>query len=178
MEIIGIVAAILQSFAISLGVGSSTLAIVNFFVAIADGQIDPAERRMMGNVYVTLRVSMVVIFFTLVILTAYNTFHLGISAFNDYLFAEWIVVTVLYLNAILMTLKIMPSTFGPAIQAGSWYSLGTIAAFVPVGLADFTLFQFLLGYISMIILATAIVNGGMAILKDFRKKQTANATVS
>ena len=64
MEIIIIVIAILQIFSVSLGVGSSTLAVLNFFVAIADGKISDEERNMMGVVYIVLRISMLAILFT------------------------------------------------------------------------------------------------------------------
>ncbi len=64
MDVIFILVAILQSIGISLGVGSSTIAIVNFFVAIADGKIEPTERKMMQVTYVILRVAMVTILLT------------------------------------------------------------------------------------------------------------------
>ncbi len=169
MELVILFVAIIFSFATSLGVGSSTLAITNFFVAIADGSIDGTERKMMGVVYVVLRVAMVLLFVTLVLLTGYNTYHLGAAAFTPLLFAQWTILAVLYLNAILMTLRIMPSTFGPALQAGSWYTLGTLAALLPLGLTDFTYSQFILGYVVMLTLATGLVNGIMAILKPHQQ---------
>ncbi len=76
-----------------------------------------------------------------------------------------------------MTLRLMPSTFGPALQAGSWYTLGTLAALVPLGLTTFTLTEFFLGYITWLILAIAIVNGVMAILKHKKQKQQAQTPV-
>ncbi len=169
MELIILFVAVIFSFATSLGVGSSTLAITNFFVAIADGSIDGTERKMMSVVYVVLRVAMVTLFFMLAILTAYNTYHLGAAAFTPLLFAQWTILAVLYLNAILMTLRIMPSTFGPSLQAGSWYTLGTLAALLPLGLTNFTYGQFVLGYLAMLMLATGLVNGIMAILKSHKK---------
>jgi hypothetical protein len=63
---------ILQTFSISLGVGSSTLAIINFFVAIADSKIDETERIMMGVVYTVLKVAMVLILTTTIILISYD----------------------------------------------------------------------------------------------------------
>ena len=166
MELIMLLVAIIFSFATSLGVGSSTLAITNFFVAIADGGINADERKMMGVVYVMLRIAMVTLFFTLALLTAYNTYHLGAVALTPLVFAQWTILAVLYLNAVLMTLRIMPSTFGPALQAGSWYTLGTLAALLPLGMTNFTFGQFVLGYIVMLTLATGLVNGTMAILKS------------
>lgn len=169
MEFVILLIAIIFSFATSLGVGSSTLAIVNFFVAIADGSIDGTERKMMGVVYVVLRIAMGLLFITLTLLTAYNIYHLGAAALTPLLFAQWTVLVVLYLNAILMTLRIMPSTFGPSLQAGSWYTLGTLAALLPLGLTGFSYGQFVLGYIALLTLATGLVNGLMAFLKSHTK---------
>ncbi len=168
--------AIVQSFSISLGVGSSTLAIVNFFVAISDGKIDETERRMMGIVYVVLRIAMVLTLATTVLLMIFDHLDAGIDM-TSLVSAQLIVLIVLFLNATLMTMRKMPSTFGPALQAGSWYTLGTLAALVPLGLTTFTLTEFFLGYITWLILAIAIVNGVMAILKHKKQKQQAQTPV-
>jgi len=165
MEIFAVLIVLIASMATSLGVGSSTLAIINFFVAIADGTIDPAERRMMGNVYIVLRVAMVILFFTITFETGYLAYHEGAAAFTPALWASWTVLAVLYINAILMTLRIMPSTFGPGIQAGSWYTLGGLAALASVGVVIGNYLIFVLAYITFVTLVISVVNGIMAILK-------------
>ncbi len=165
MEMILVLVAILQSMAISLGVGGSTLAIVNFFVAIADGKIDENERRMMGVVYTVLRVAMVIILVTTIIIGGYAVASVGIGSLSAFLFATWTLVAVLYTNAILMTKKIMPSTVGPALQAATWYTLGICMTLIPLSLSGFTFFQFIVGYAAAIALAVSIVNGIMAMLK-------------
>jgi len=147
---------------IALGVGSSTLAIINFFVAIADGKIDETERKMMGVVYVLLRVAMILILGTTLLLL-YLNYEGSISTFTT---AQLAALAVLFLNAVLMTAHLMPSTFGPAIQAGSWYTLGVLSSLQILGHTDFTLMEFILAYITWIILAIGIVNGTMAILKE------------
>lgn len=173
MELFIIFVAIIFSMATSLGVGSSTIAIVNFFAAIADGSIDPNERHMMGYVYIVLRVAMVTLFFTLTLLTAFNTYHLGAGALTPYLAAQWTTLAVLYGNAILMTLRIMPSTVGPALQAGSWYMLGLLMALVPLNLDNFSYIQFVLGYAVVVTLAVSLVNGIMAYQKAKREARSA-----
>jgi hypothetical protein len=170
MSFIITLVAIIQSFAISLGVGSSTLAILNFFGAIADGTIDETERRMMGIVYVVLRIAMVAILLSTIIVITANQVNSGGGSLPTYAFGQITVLVILFLNAILMTLHWMPSTFGPAIQAGSWYTLGTLAALLPLQLTDFTYLQFLLGYFTWIILAVGIVNGTMAWMKSKREE--------
>jgi hypothetical protein len=163
--------AILQSFAISLGVGSSTLAILNFFSAIADGSIDPTERRMMGIVYVVLRVAMVLILITTLSLLAAEYAEGGTSALSAFSFGQLTALTLLFVNAILMTLHWMPSTFGPAIQAGSWYTLGTLAALQSIDMTSFTYIQFLFGYVAWIVLAIGVVNGTMSFMQQKREER-------
>lgn len=166
MFIITFLFTILQAFSISLGVGSSTLAIVNFFVAIADGKIDDTERRMMGVVYIVLRVAMVAILLTTLLLLG-----LDVMAGKSLMGADYALLTltgVLFVNAVLMTKHIMPSTFGPSIQAGSWYTMAAVTAIAAQGFADFSYTLFLLSYVSWLVLATAIVNGIMAYLRAHR----------
>lgn len=162
-------AAVVQGIAVSLGVGASTIAIINFFAAIADGVIDKAERHMMGYVYFVLRVAMVVILLTVLAAFTGEVMTTGTLTLTTMKVATIILVAVLYGNAILMTLKIMPSTIGPALQASSWYTLGVMASLSAQGLVTFGVLPFLLGYVSAIVLAVAVVNGIMAILKH---KQT------
>jgi cytochrome c oxidase assembly factor CtaG len=159
---------ILQSFAISLGVGSSTLAITSFFVAISDGNIDDTERRMMGVVYIVLRVAMVLILVTTLIILSAKYATVGFGGMSAFHFGQIFATVVLFVNAMLMTAHIIPSNFGPAIQAGNWYTLGTLSALLPLGLTNFTFLQFGLAYVTWLVLAIGIVNGIMAILRGKR----------
>jgi hypothetical protein len=166
METIFVLSTILLSFAISLGVGSSTIAIVNFFTAIADGTIEPTERRMMGVTYIILRVAMVAI--AIMLITQYMLGYVGASTpyfGSTHAVAMGLATVVLYVNAVLMTYRIMPSTFGPAIQASSWYTLGTLAALVPAGVTAFSLLVFLLAYASAVVFFVSLVNGVMGWLR-------------
>lgn len=159
MEIAYIIDVILMSVAVSLGVGCSTVAIIQFFVAISDGTIDASERRLMGVVYILLRVAMVAILVTLLVQGG-----LFYSILKDFTFvtpfylALWTAVAVLFINAIGMTLHWIPSSLGPAIQAGTWYTLGVLLALVPLGLIGFPYLQFVLAYLGILFLAIAVVN--------------------
>jgi hypothetical protein len=153
-----IIVAILQSFAVSLGVGSSTLAILNFFSAIRDGQIDQTERRMMGIVYVVLRIAMVAILITTAL---YIIGQITVHGFDGVMPIDWgiaIATFVLFANALLMSWRLMPSTFGPGIQAGSWYTLGILMALKAQGLTDQSLWQVILLQIIIIAIALGVVN--------------------
>ena len=156
----------LQTLSVSLGVGSSTLAIINFFVAIADGTIDETERKMMGIVYIALRVAMISILVTTLGLIALEFFNQGAVSLTPFDIAQLFTLCVLFINATLMTIRLMPSTFGPAIQAGSWYALGALVALKLQGITDFSFIQFFGVFVLWIALAIGIVNGIMKLLKQ------------
>jgi hypothetical protein len=165
MEMIIIVTTIFQSIGVSLGVGSSTLAVTNFFVALSDGKIDKSERRMMGIVYIVLRMAMVLILLTTGLLTILQSTVYGAAYFTPFVIGFWILIAILFLNALLMTLHLMPSTFGPSLQAASWYTMGILMALFSLGLYHFSFMQFSIGYATVITLATIIVNGILVVLK-------------
>lgn len=162
---------IAQAMGISLGVGSSTLAVLNFFHAIADGKIDETERNFMGVTYTVLRVSMGIILVTSLILAFLGYQASGYEYFTNYIVIQSILVAILFINAFLMTLRIMPSTFGPAIQASAWYSLGFLSALTAQYLVNIKLVSFFLGYITLFLLFVSIINGVMAYLKEKRQNQ-------
>ena len=166
MTTIIILAGILQSIFISLGVGSSTLAILNFFAAIKDGTIDAIERHMMGVVYLVLRIAMMGILLTTVVLQTPQIWVSGFTSMSVVAVTQMTLIAMLFLNATLMTRRLMPSTFGPGIQAGTWYSLGLIAALQLQGLADFSFGLFLVGYVLLVGLAVGVVNLYMKLRKQ------------
>ncbi len=167
MEIIYIISMIVMSFAVSLGVGSSTVAITQFFVAIKDGGINEAERKMLGVVYILLRVAMVGILLTLLAQGSIVYYISGNFLFiSPFFLAAYTVVAVLFLNAIGMTMRLIPSSLGPAIQASSWYSLGMLMALVPLGLTAFTFTQFALVYAGVVLITIAALNIIMSRVKN------------
>jgi hypothetical protein len=157
METIIIILSIIQAMSISLGVGSSTMAILTFFKAIADGSIDPIERGFMGITYIVLRVAMVLILLTTAALASIGLYQMGDAYTTSFILAQLMLTTILFVNATLMTAKIMPSKFGPAIQAGSWYSLGFIMALLPLGLAGFSFPVFLVTYLVFLIFVILLI---------------------
>jgi len=158
MEMLYIVSSILQSLAVSLGVGASTIAIAQFLVSISDGNIEKGERRIMGVVYLWLRVAMVLIVLTSLAQSVVLYKFIGLQMLNPFSVGIWVITLVLFLNAIGMTKHLIPSTLGPGIQAGSWYSLGILLSLVPLGLTTFTYLQFGLVYAGFVLLAIALVN--------------------
>ena len=165
MGFVEVLTAILQNLFVSFGMGASTVAFFNFFKAIADGVIDEWEHNFMDIAYYVLRTAMVGIFATLLILGFIDYEAYGFSYFSPFILAVWTTLIILYLNAFLMTLHVMPSTFGPAIQVASWYTLGMMFALVPLGLTNFTYLQYAISYLCAILIAVAIANATMAYLR-------------
>ena len=84
---------------------------------------------MLGIVYTVLRMSMILIFVTHLISNIPLYMVGGVeSLVNPINFIQWLILFVLYVNALLMTAHIMPDTYGPGIQAATWYALGIITA--------------------------------------------------
>ena len=165
MDILIITTAVLQSIAVALGVGNSTSAVVSFFVAISDGEIDKSERRIMGVTYSLLRIAMILILITTAILTLVQFTLYGTAYFTPFVVGFWLLIFVLFFNAFLMTIHKMPMTFGPALQAASWYTMGIMMALFSIGLYQFTYLQFSIAYAGMILLATVLINAVMKTLK-------------
>lgn len=168
MEIIYIFNTIAGGIAVSLGVGCSTVAIAQFFVAISDGKIDEAERKMMEVVYTILRVAMGLILVTTVIQAGIIYKFIGLEYISPFSVGVWVVLAVLFINAFAMTKHWIPSTFGPGIQAGSWYTLGIMMSLISVGFTGFSYLQFGLAYGGMLLLAIAVVNAVMNYLKEHK----------
>ncbi len=176
METITIVFSIIQSLGISLGAGASTIAILNFFQAISDGKIDETERNFMNITYKVLRIMMIIILVSTFMLAYSGYSTQGFEYFTSYTIAQIILILTLFLNAYLMTLRVMPSTFGPAIQVSSWYTLGFILALIPHNLIDFGLQVFILAYLTFIVCVIAIINSVMAHLKENQANQKEGTT--
>lgn len=159
MDIIYIVDMLLLSVAVSLGVGCSTVAITQFLVALKDGQVDQSERRMLGVVYILLRVAMGLILATLIVQAGIIYYITGSLLFiSPFFMALYTAVAVLYVNAVAMTMHWVPMRIAPAIQATSWYTLGVLMAMVSLNLIDFPYMEFLLVYVGTGILVAACLN--------------------
>lgn len=160
----------LQVVGISLGMGSSTIAVSNFFLAISDGKIEDHERKFMKVAYFVLRVAMVIILVTTVALAFQGYSEIGSAYFTPYIITQFILIGALYLNSLLMTLHLIPSTLGPAIQASSWYTLGFALALLANGWSDISLGAFMLLYLADFIVSMVLINSVMAYFKKKNKK--------
>lgn len=155
-----------QGSAVSLGVGASTIVITSFLVALTDGKIDPSERRMLGVLYVALRVAMFSILGTTALIAALKPAQF--DGIETYLI---ILIAALFANAILMTKHWISSKIGPAIQAGTWYTLGFVMTIYAFSLFSFTPLGFATLYGTDILIAIVIVNAFMLRMKHKAKEK-------
>lgn len=163
-EIVFSIVALWYTSAISLGVGASSLAIAGFLTAISDGSFDAGERRIMGVVYVSLRIAMAMIVATLLL------FWLVYPDVLSTITKQVMLMVLLCVNAFLMTKHYISPKIGPAFQAATWYTLGFVFTIDAFDLFEVTMPLFILLYIVDILLAIGIVNGFM---KHYAKKRTA-----
>jgi FAD/FMN-containing dehydrogenase len=108
---------IVYTIGLTLGVGSSTFALIFYIRALEDGVVDASEKRFMQTVYVVLRIGMFLLFLGLVGSTIHRLVELHT------LVVAWALLSVITLNAVLMHYRVMPMKYGPILAGGSWYSL-------------------------------------------------------
>lgn len=171
MELLILFLLIIQGMGISIGVGSSTLAVLNFFMAIKDGVITELERNFMGITYHVLRVGMTLILVPAVLLAFIGYNESGSEYFTSYIAAQAVMISILFINSFLMTMRMMPSTFGPAIQAASWYTLGFIYILNSLSIPVTNILVFLFAYATFVFFAISFINAVMAYLKDQLENQ-------
>lgn len=170
MEMLYDVATVVQTMAVSLGVGGSTIAIFQFFVAVRDDILDSSEKALMKVTYTVLRVAMVLILLSTLFEATALFFQVGPSIFSGAALSAWTVIIILFINAVLMTKHLMPNLFGPAIQASAWYTLGFLLALFSIGRQGFTYTEFWIGYSVFLCLSVLFVNGTVTYLKMRYKK--------
>ncbi len=147
----------LSGISIALGVGSSTYAILFYFMAMRNPALRDAGKPYQKIVYTVLRVAMILILLTeLAKIGFYMYLGAGVAELlaSGALVLVWTIVAVLFINAILMTLHKMPMMFGPAIQATSWYTLGIVTA-LPV--VTFSYVSLMLVYLAGILLVAVAI---------------------
>ena len=125
-------AALIFDIGLTLGVGSSTFALIFFIRALEDGTIDSSEKRFMHTVYFVLRIGMVLIAAGLI-----ATLQTGQDLPPSQYAMQWTLLAVITVNALLMTWKLMPMSIGPVLAGGSWYSL-FLATALPFGAVPYT----------------------------------------
>lgn len=153
---------LLQGSFIALGVGSSALVIASFLTAIAnDDTIDLGERRMLGVIYIALRLAMVGI----LVMTG------CIQIFIPELYAPiasyiWILIAILFLNAILMSKHLISSRIGPSLQAATWLSFGFLMTMYNFNLFEITPTFFGVLYGAVFIFTLVLVNSVISFVRS------------
>lgn len=106
---------ILFEIGLTLGVGSSTFALIFYIRALEDGIVEDSERRLMHSVYIVMRIGMALLGITLC--------YALITAPSLQTLTSFVLLLIVAINALLMHLNRMPMRFGPVIAGGSWYML-------------------------------------------------------
>ncbi len=148
---------VLSAIALSLGVGSSTFALIFHFMGMRSPTARTAGKPYQHVVYIVLRVAMALVLLAeigKVVLYIQNGLTVETLRTAHPLLFLWTLIGMLYANAILMTLHRMPMRLGPAIQATSWYALGVLTALPAV---TFTYLPLLLTYLGGIVVMAVII---------------------
>lgn len=114
----------LQQLGMTLGVGSSTFAVMFYILGMADGRIDPSERAFMRAVFVTLRIGLFLIIMSGAAITGahYLVGDIAVLMTPVFLF-KWALLAMIILTALLMDRRIIPRTVGGTVAGASWYAL-------------------------------------------------------
>ena len=167
LDILLLVLVIIHSSMIGLGIGASTIAITGFMTALMDGTFDESERRIMGVVYLSLRIAMIAI-----VASSLAIMWIKPEFFGSFTTPMWIMIAVLFVNAFLMTKHWISVKLGPAFQAGTWYTLGFFITIYIFDLLPFTLASFGITYVIDLVVAVVIVELFMRYFKGRRATQT------
>lgn len=159
-----------QMVGVSLGVGASTVAIVQYILAFRDRAIDKSEKPLLHATYLLLRVAMSLILITLIVQTVSVLSNPQLSLFTID-FAAWLLVIALYANAILMTRHLMPRRIGPALQAATWYTLSLFYYFATNGLGQLAISFYLSTYATIFVVMFLVVNIALAVVNDTDKDE-------
>lgn len=147
----------LGAVAVSLGVGSSTFALIFHFMGMRDTASHEAGRPYQRVVYIVLRVAMAIILLTEIakgIIYVQAGMDMQALRAAPVLLFLWTIIAVLFVNAILMTRHLMPMKLGPAIQAASWYTLGVTTALPSV---TFSYIPLILTYLGAVVALAVII---------------------
>lgn len=118
---------VLQTFGISIAIGSSTFALIFYYKSIRDGAIDASEKSFLHTVYTVLRIGMGMIIITQLLFVVWHYQYGSMEAFvSSSFWMMWTILAVIIANATLMQLHLMPMMIGPAIAGGSWYTFAIV----------------------------------------------------
>lgn len=108
----------------TLGVGSSTYALIFFHQSIMDGVIDDTEKRFLHTVYLLLRAGMFFLFISFATQGYLLATQSGsILVERNTLATQATLLIVIFINALLMDGRKIPMWLGPALAGASWYGI-------------------------------------------------------
>ncbi|MEK9167842.1 MAG: hypothetical protein AAB769_00710 [Patescibacteria group bacterium] len=158
MEWLTLLILIVHNIGLTFGVGASTFALTFYINALADGEIDASERRFMHIVYVVLRIGMTLIGLALLGFAALWTYQGNfLATATPVYFMESTFLGIIVINAVLMTMRIMPMRFGPVLAGGSWYSSFLITVLPVAAFSYLMLWPFYIGFLFLFFIVFSFI---------------------
>ena len=139
-----------------LGTGGATIAEVQINIALKDKQVDQSERALMHANYWVIRVGMGII-----LLSVIGMFWYHLSAGNLWILTSeklWIkdvMFIAIFVNAILLTKRLVPLWLGASISFTSWWGATLLGLAKGLSLSFET---YLIGYTAAIFIVAGILH--------------------
>lgn len=162
--------------ALAVGVGASTLAIVNHIVSLNNGVVSNDEKTLMTANQMLLRTAMVLLFLSSLGLLAFATQNLGLGAYTPSLLATWILLFILYCVMVLASLRYLPEVIALSLQAVTWYMLSIVTTLSTYSVV-FTVTQFMTFYWLFVLVLLLGFSGLLAYYEGKRRTVIAKDAV-
>lgn len=123
---------LLGQLGISLGLGAATFSLMFYFVATADGRIDPTESRFVAATRIVLVASLFLIVVTGGLVTAAHI----LAGERDIVMApvylgKWALIGVLIFSGLFHRLSLISAPVAGVISGASWYALFIVHTLAP-----------------------------------------------
>lgn len=141
-----------------LGVGGATMIEVHLNRALADGQMSPDERSLLGLNFVTLRVGLALALFTgigFVALYAANGQEFRLQ--NPVFWAKMFMIVVIAVNALLLQSHKIGMYWGSALSFVTWWAAALLGIFLTNG-TRFGFIEIAIGYIAAVVLGAFVLH--------------------
>ncbi len=141
-----------QQLAVSISIGGATFALIFYYKSMRDGHIDSEERSFMRIVYLVMRIGLSAIVISELLLVAdfYSAGGVQLLLTNAFWF-RWTLLAIIVINAILMDMRKIPHSIGPAITGASWY-MYAIATILSRANFEVPYFAWVLWYVLFVVI--------------------------
>jgi hypothetical protein len=165
-----VASAVFHILLISVGVGASLVAIVNYLYASVDGTLNRTERGMMGVTYIILRFITIAFLLSSLCIVLFDTHSIGIGVYSPALLANLTLLFVLYINAILISTQFIGIAQALVIQFSTWCTISSVTTLAILEV-PFTVHEFVMLYIVLTSVIALMCSGGYLLLSQWRKQK-------